>query len=250
MSVYQIFPLALARYHSPAPRVFYLGDPKQLVPTVNLFWLLKSHERTVLVDTGFDQAAIDRFSPGMPQTPEQHPIQLLAAHGVRPEEIDLVILTHVHWDHLSTLVHRYSRARVVLNRREYEFATTPPHPWFGELIDQQTLAALAAQGPPRFELLAGEGEVAPGLSVIDTPGHTYGHQSVLVDTASGRACITADACLFYHNLEADVGPGFNCNLIECMASLARLRRLRDAGVVILPGHDPAIFERHPTMPIL
>lgn len=250
MATYRLYPMAVAACDSPAPRVFYLGDVTETVPTVFLFWLLKSETRAVLVDTGFTADAMVRYMPNVQQKPEQDPIRQLQGCGVQPEEIEMVVCTHAHWDHLSGVVQRYRNARVVLQRTEYEFVTRPPHPWFGQLVDQETVRVLGQAGAPRLVLIDGEGEIAPGISVIQTPGHTLGHQSVLVDTAQGKACIAADACFFYRNLDQDIGPGFNCSLIDALASLAKLRRLKEEGVIILPGHEPQLFERFPAQPIL
>ena len=250
MTTYNIYPMVLAQCESPEPRVFYLGQPEGTVPTVFLFWLLKSGERNVLVDTGFTAEFCAKFMPDVVVKPQQHPLKQLKGFGVEPEDIDIVVVTHAHFDHLSEVVHKYSKAQIFIQRSEYEFVTNPPHPWFGEMVDQQTIRSLAEQGPPRFNLLEGDSQVAPGISTVQTPGHTFGHQSVLVDTEKARACIAGDAAFFYRNLEDDIAPGFNCNLIDSLLSLRRLRDLQQSGVIILPGHEPAIFKLYNQMPIL
>lgn len=247
MASFSVYPCRVGFCDSAEPRLFYLGDCGKSVPTVFLFWLLKSPERIVLVDTGFSPELAAQYMPDVVQQPDEHPHKHLERYGVRPDDINLVVATHAHFDHLSDIVLGYPYAKVVLQRREYEFVTNPPHPWFGQMVDHETLRTLKAAGPSRFELLDGDGDVVPGISVITTPGHTAGHQSVLVDTARGKAVITADACFTYRHLEEDIGPGFNCSLIDALASL---QRIRDTGAIVLPGHDPAIFEKYPKMPIL
>ena len=250
MTTYNVYPMIIGKCDSPEPRVFYLGDPEKVVPTVFLFWLLKSDEKNVLVDTGFTSEFCAKFMPDVIQKPKQHPLKQLMGFGVKPEDINIIIVTHAHFDHLSEIVHKYSNAQIYIQRSEYEFATNPPHPWFGEMVDQETIRALAEQGAPRFNLLEGDSQIASGISTIMTPGHTFGHQSVLVDTEKGKACIAGDVAFFYRNLDEDIGPGFNCNLIDALLSLRKLRDLREEGVIILPGHDPAIFEHYTQMPIL
>jgi glyoxylase-like metal-dependent hydrolase (beta-lactamase superfamily II) len=115
------------------------------------------------------------------------------------------------------------------------------------MTDMDTLRALAAEGAPRFNLIEGRQEVLPGVWVMPTPGHTQGHQSVIVDTASGRCCITGDAAFFRRNIDEDIAPGFNSNLIDALRSLGELRKLQDEGVVMLCSHDPdcvAMAGRH------
>jgi len=248
--IYNIYPIVVGECDSPEPRVFYLGDVEKKIPTVFLFWLLKSNQQNVLVDTGFTSEFCAKYMPDVIAKPEAHPLKQLANLEVAPEDIDLIIITHAHFDHLSEIIHQYHNAKIYLQRTEYEFVTNPPHPWFAEFVDHQTIRMLANQGPPRFNLLEGDTQITDGISTIMTPGHTLGHQSILVNVKSGKACIAGDCAFFYRNLDEDIGPGFNCNLIDALLSLRKLRQLKEKGVIILPGHDPAIFERYKQIPIL
>ena len=94
----------------------------------------------------------------------------------------------------------------------------------------------------RFELLDGDAQIVDGVRVITTPGHTPGHQSVLVDTTGGRYCITGDAVMWFENLERQVPPGVHTSTIECMASMGRIAREADH---FLPAHEPKLFARRP-----
>jgi N-acyl homoserine lactone hydrolase len=91
-------------------------------------------------------------------------------------------------------------------------------------------------------LLDGDAEIADGVKVITTPGHTPGHQSVVVDTAGGRYCIAGDAVMWYENMERRIPPGIHTSMIECMSSLERIAREADH---VIPGHDPKVFARKP-----
>jgi glyoxylase-like metal-dependent hydrolase (beta-lactamase superfamily II) len=195
----------------------------------------------VLVDTGFGGAYAARFMPGLAASPGHDPFAQLRALGVEPSKVTDVILTHTHFDHLSDLAHAYANARFYLQRKEFDFVSAPPHPWFREMVDWQVLSALAAE-EGKLVLLDDEAEILPGIAVLPTPGHTFGHQSVLVETGSGRSCLAGDACFFQGNLDEDRAPGFNTSLIDCLASLAKLRKLQGEGVRILPGHDPLVLE--------
>jgi glyoxylase-like metal-dependent hydrolase (beta-lactamase superfamily II) len=209
-----------------------------MVETVFSFWLLRGSRERVLVDCGFSADSSARFMPDVIQRLDQDPVTHLRRSGIEPETITAVILTHAHFDHLSDTISRFTNARVFLQRDEYAFVTDPPHPWFSRMTDMDTLRALAAEGAPRFNLIDGRREVLPGIWVIPTPGHTQGHQSVIVDTGSARSCITGDAAFLRRNIDEDIGPGFNSNLIDALRSLGELRKLQDEGVVMLCSHDP------------
>jgi N-acyl homoserine lactone hydrolase len=100
----------------------------------------------------------------------------LDEHGLKPSDIGLVINTHLHFDHFGQNA-VFKHATFHVQRTELDRARRDsPHlaDWF-DFTDA------------RFELLDGDAEILPGLSVIATPGHTSGHQSVLVNSADGKS---------------------------------------------------------------
>ena len=193
------------------------------------------------MDTGFGATYAARFMPDLATPARLDPLAQLSARGVEPADVSAVVVTHAHFDHLSDLARLYTDARFYLQRREFDFLSSPPHPWFREMVDWDVVRALAER-KGALVLVDGEEEVLPGISVVPTPGHTFGHQSVLVQTAEGRVCIAGDASFFRRNLDEDLAPGFNTSLVDCLASLAKLRKLSEQGVRILPGHDPLVLE--------
>ena len=241
VDTYKITPIVVAHCQSPAPRLLYLGDPAETIPTIFSFFLLQGKGRTILVDIGFSADQCQKYMPDV--TPDEDPIEQLKTLGVLPQDVDAIIITHAHFDHITSAIEEYTNAKIYMQRRELEIVANPPHPWFRELIDVATLEKLASEDSPRFNLIDGEDEIFPGIKPVFTPGHTAGHQSVLVETNLGPACITGDALLSYRNLDEDTGPGFNCNLIEAMQSIQKIRDLSEKGVVILTGHDPKMLDR-------
>jgi glyoxylase-like metal-dependent hydrolase (beta-lactamase superfamily II) len=121
---------------------------------------------------------------------------LTALHeiDVAPESIDLVVLTHLHFDHVggatrldgATLRPTFPRARHVVQARELEDATNVHHRNRGSYLAKDFVPLLEAGLLDRLE---GEVEVAPGVRVLPTPGHTPGHQSVLVDGGGGERAL-------------------------------------------------------------
>ena len=196
----------------------------------------------VLVDTSF--LSVERTweirRRKIVRGPHQELVAALAAAGTRPEEIATVILTHLHYDHAGNN-RLFPNARFFVQREEVRYALAPT------TFDASAYFAPSLGVTPdwlgtKLELLEGDSEIAPGLSVIATPGHTPGHQSVLAETAAGRYCIAGDAVMWHENLERMIPPGVNTSVIECMASLERIRREADH---VLPGHEPALFARQP-----
>ena len=113
----------------------------------------------------------------------------LAEIGLAPADIDTVVMTHLHFDHSGGTTRAtaaggvepvFGRARHVVQRREWEDATHP-HERNRASYLQENILPLEAAG--LVELVNGEAEIAPGVRVIPTPGHTAGHQSVLIGAA-------------------------------------------------------------------
>jgi glyoxylase-like metal-dependent hydrolase (beta-lactamase superfamily II) len=121
----------------------------------------------------------------------------LRQRGVDPESVDTVILTHLHFDHVGGATFRddsgthatFPRARHVVQRTELRDARSPHErnraSYFSENIDPLVKDGL-------FEEVDGEREVAPGVRVVPTPGHTEGHQSVLVEAGDRAAFFCGD----------------------------------------------------------
>jgi N-acyl homoserine lactone hydrolase len=109
-------------------------------------------------------------------------VAVLAEHSLVPSDVKLVVNTHLHWDHCGqNAVFRHAPFHV--QRRELERARAE------ETLTSEWFDFTGA----RFELLDGEAEVAPGVRVVPTPGHTVGHQSVVVTQPGGEDLFIGDA---------------------------------------------------------
>ena len=215
-----------------------MGQPVQIPVTVALI----DGPQKILVDTSF--LSVERTwqirRRKITRTPSQELVAALASAGTRPEEITTVILTHLHYDHAGNN-QLFPRARFFVQREELRYALAPT------AFDATSYFAPSLGITPdylgtRFELLDGDAGIADGVRVIATPGHTPGHQSVVVETTGGRYCVAGDAVLWYENLEKRIPPGIHTSTIDCMASLERIAREADQ---VLPSHDPKLFVRRP-----
>jgi glyoxylase-like metal-dependent hydrolase (beta-lactamase superfamily II) len=115
----------------------------------------------------------------------------LAEVGLQPEDIDTVVMSHLHFDHsggttrqtaAGAFVPVFARARHVVQRREWEDATHP-HERNRASYLQENIVPLGEAG--LIDAVDGEAEIAPGVRVVPTPGHTAGHQSVLIGPPGG-----------------------------------------------------------------
>ena len=137
-------------------------------------WLVRHPEAVVLVDTGIAEhiPAADVAELKFVRIPI---VEALSEIGVRPRDVDIVINCHLHADHAGGNVH-FGDARILVQPTELAAAHDPDY----------SVAQDLALDRGRYEEHEGEHEPLPGVRVIPTPGHSPGHQSVLLETDAGR----------------------------------------------------------------
>jgi N-acyl homoserine lactone hydrolase len=212
-------------------------------------WLLQSGGDAILVDTGPSAPEVARqWHPGIRQDPHQVPVNSLRSVGVSPESLRLVVLSHLHWDHCYNL-ECFPNARFLVQAEELRAAVDP-------IATQRVTYEVGIPGlrPPwlaafdRLIVVRGDADIVPGVRVLLLPGHTPGLQGVLVDSVRGRYLIASDSAPLAANIADERGdpvpPGIHIDVTCCLRSLERMRREAD---VILPSHDPAVFN-HPVYP--
>jgi len=151
---------------------------------------LPSGER-VLIDAGFGPRTLILAELGMEFWGGRLPASL-AAVGLTPNDIDIVVYSHLHVDHVGWTTDRtretltFERARHVLARAEWDYWCGDAPPGGPDPADIEALR-------PRVELLDGDAQVAPGIRLVPTPGHTPGHCSLSVSSGRERAVVLGDA---------------------------------------------------------
>lgn len=232
MGKYQIFPLHLGDIVRDNTNMMYMVDPGKKITIPLLAWLLFDGERYILVDTGGTPADGVHYMP-YTQAPGCTLEEQLKKRGVSPQEIGTVILTHLHWDHAGNNG-LFPNAKFYVQKRELEYAANP-------LKIQRGAYNYPLIVQTQYEVIDGVQEITRGISVIPTPGHSPGSQSVLVDTQQGTYIIAGDLICLYDCMERDpmIINGLHTNLFEYYDSMERVVR---TGFRVLPGHEPEILE--------
>jgi N-acyl homoserine lactone hydrolase len=220
----------------------YTDGVGTVVRIPRVMWVLRGPS-TVVVDTSVPagQRAAEFIGESMERTSSQEPPNALHLAGVDPLDVELVVLTHLHWDHAGNC-DLFPDASILVQEAELRYAISPGRFFRKSFLAPQSGWGIPPYLVPNLETVPGERVIRPGLRVIPAPGHTPGSQAVVVDTAHGSFCIAGDAISTYRNIDADLPPGYHVNVDESMDSMDRLRASADH---LLPSHDYAVFSDGP-----
>lgn len=206
--------------------------------------LVRTGDDMVLIDTGNGTRLPEKERGFFDLEPGDPLLENLAAQGVRPEEITVVLLSHLHMDHVGgacrpageQVVPSFPNARFVVQRREWEDALhNRSH--MRASYRMENLRPLQESG--RLRLLDGDAEVAPGVRVHVTGGHTPGHQCVFIESGGETAWFTGDICPTPAHFRAAYNMAYDMAPYDTMVAKAELlhRAARD-GWLVLFDHEP------------
>jgi glyoxylase-like metal-dependent hydrolase (beta-lactamase superfamily II) len=208
-------------------------------------WPVQGNGRTVLVDAGFYRDKfVQRWKPQNLVRPSD---ALRTGLGIQPDDVTDIVVSHSHWDHVDG-VDLFPKATIWIQREEYEYYVGPAgdvlHTGGVDEDDARMLAGLKASG--RVRLIDGDNkEILPGVTVYTGGKHTYGSQYVGVRTRAGTIIIASDNAYLFENLEQKRAIAQTLDAAANLAAQARMLQLAAAPKFVIPGHDPAVFDRFP-----
>jgi glyoxylase-like metal-dependent hydrolase (beta-lactamase superfamily II) len=199
----------------------------------------------VLVDSGFyRQKFLDQWKP----RDFRSPADAVAAAGVTPEQVTDIIISHAHWDHVDG-ADLFPKATVWIQRDEYRYYTGEA--WqasrteHGGIDEDDMLALLKINVAGRLRFVEGDDqEPISGLRCYTGGRHTWASQYVGARTAAGTTVITSDNVYLYENLEKHAAIAQTLDAASNLRAQDRIRALASRPDLIVPGHDPAVFERY------
>ena len=234
MSLYDVHPIALCQGPRDSSHFAYRAEPGTVCNTACYVWYIKGPGLNILVDAGAEASIFTRR--GTPETDLVSVEYGLSRFSLKPDDIDIVIMTHLHCDHVA-LAHLYKKAKFVVQKKELGYARNP-HPIDAVLYDRSSLEGL------NWEVIEGDRKIAPGISAVLTPGHTPGGQSIEVSTSSGTAVITGFCCTLatFNQTEEMKQRGWEVttplihhDVCEAYNSVLKVKHRAD---IILALHDP------------
>lgn len=256
--MYTIHPILDGTFDLPKTGMTYLVDEGITMRTPVVTFLLvptDPADPVVFVDAGAEDGHIAgrEMADGGPE-----PLRAgLADQGLTPDDVDYLVLTHLHHDHAGN-VDLFADATVLLQRAELEAARDPLPYMRRSYVDAHLETTVAAD----LSLVDGGYRLVDGIDLRLTPGHTQGMQTVFVDTPGGPYALAGDLIYCRQNLDPGVEslrdvagttyevtpvdwgyipPGLHVDVSACYESIARVRE-RVADTAILGGHLPASLE--------
>jgi N-acyl homoserine lactone hydrolase len=233
MDYYTIQPLRLGTIRRKKENMSYKCGVVDIINFPLISYYLEGASQKIIVDTGGTPPDGVKWQPYF-RTENESLDKALHNIGVSPEEIDIVILTHLHWDHASNNC-LFPKARFIVQKQEYDYLITP-EPEAKEGYD------LGLVLKTEYELVDGDGTVIPGISVVLAPGHSAGMQCVVVETRAGKYILGGDLVTLFENWEAEphIPNGVYYDLNVMLESLEKIDGIHG---IVLPGHDQEVFTR-------
>ncbi len=239
MSIYTIHPIVVGtKIFDQTMMTHQYGYGKQY--TIPIYcWYLRGGDRNIIVDSG-EMSPIQ--SPDREQAIGGRIFTFesgLDRWGLKPEDIDVIIHTHLHNDHCEN-DYKCVNAEIYVHELELE-QIHHPHPLDFRYLED-FISDVEDNG--QIRAIAGDQEICPGIAVMHTPAHTPGGLSVVVGTGQGRAVITGFCTIdqnFYppkaiRAMEMEViPPGTHVNVYEAYDILLKVRDMAD---VLIPLHEP------------
>lgn len=239
MPSHKIYPIALCEGPRDSAHFAYRSESGGICNTACYVWCIKTKYGNILVDAGANASTFT--TRGTPETDIISAEDGLGKLELKPDDIDIVIATHLHCDHIA-LSRLYSKAKFVVQKRELEYAQNP-HPIDAVLYDRSCFENL------NWEVIDGDREIVPGISVLLTPGHSPGGQSVEINTSAGKAIITGFCAtektfmptqeMLKRGWEVTI-PLIHHDALQTYDSVLKVKRRAD---IIIPLHEPEFIEK-------
>ena len=239
-----LFPPAEQGFASEAFHDGYIGDfhwrdgrVGDAVSLPVIIWYIRGASEKILVDTSFEETRYPDDPEGPQIKPEWGIERSLSRIGVRPDDIDIVINTHLHTDHFGNN-ELFKNASFIIQSEEISAALAPA-PWFPFYSRAKSKHLLNVL--ERVESIDGDREIAEGISVYKLGGHTPGSQAVIIGTGDSKIAIAGDVVPTFFNIERDWPTGNFWNLSDVINGMQRLRTCR----TVLPSHDWRVWKVYP-----
>jgi glyoxylase-like metal-dependent hydrolase (beta-lactamase superfamily II) len=244
---YDVHAVRFAHVSYPVASLVHGAERGRTIDLAFTIWVMRAADRIVLLDAGFyREKFLARWKPVDFVTPAE---ALKRGLGVDPAQVTDIVISHTHWDHADG-ADLFPRATIWIQKDEYDYYVGPQgevlHTGGVDADDAKMFAALKEAGRIRF--VDGDArEILPGITVYTGGKHTYASQYVGVQTGSGVIVLASDNAYLYENLEQRLPIAQTLDADANAKAQERMMAMAATPVLVIPGHDPAVFERFTTV---
>jgi glyoxylase-like metal-dependent hydrolase (beta-lactamase superfamily II) len=225
-------------------RVFPTDEKNRIRQATNCV-LVQTGKQTVLIDTGYGSKLSEKERKILSAEEGDPLVKSLEACGVSVDDVDTVILSHLHFDHAGGATRREDDGRVtptfpnavyVAQKLEWEMATSG-RPELRGAYPLDNLLPLEEAG--QLKLIDGAEEIVPGIRALLTGGHTLGHQALVIESDDQTAMYLGDTCPSWRHLPSLWCMAYDVDLLQARRIKPELLgAIADNGWLALSDHDP------------
>ena len=222
------------------------ADRSRRMDIAMMIWVLKGMDgRVAIVDSGFHR---DQYFHQFTVKDFVKPSEAIAPLGLRPDQITDVFLTHMHWDHAGG-IDLFPSARVWIQKDEYDYYTSDA--WqarntHGGIDADDVVEIVKRNIAGRISFVRGDDDTTlSGITFGIGGKHTWQSQFVAVQTRAHTVVLASDNMYLFENLDTHTAISQTLDAASNLRTQDRMRGLASSPQLVIPGHDPAVFDRFP-----
>jgi len=220
------------------------ADASRRMDIAMMIWVLKGIDgRIAIVDSGFHR---ERYFTQFAVRDFISPSEAIAPLGIKPGDVTDIFLTHAHWDHAGG-VDLFPNARVWIQKDEFDYYTGEA--WqerstHGGIDPDDVLELVRRNTQGKVTLVRGDDDTTiSGITFGIGGKHTFQSQFVVVHGAAHEVVLASDNMYLYENLDSHKPIAQTLDAISNLRTQDRMKSLASEPRYLIPGHDPAVFER-------
>ncbi|HMF96969.1 MAG TPA: N-acyl homoserine lactonase family protein [Vicinamibacterales bacterium] len=222
------------------------ADRSRRMDIAMMIWVLKGNDgRVAVVDSGFHR---EQYFRQFSVKDYIKPHDALAPLGITADKVTDILLSHMHWDHAGG-VDLFPSARVWMQKDEYDYYTGDA--WqsartHGGIDPDDVLEVVKRNTQGKVSFVRGDDDTLLSGVLFGVGGkHTWASQFVSVQTRAHTVVLASDNMYLYENLDAHLAIAQTLDAASNLRTQDRMRSIASEPRFLIPGHDPAVFERFP-----
>lgn len=248
MNKFKVYAIRYATRDAVANEHFYgSSDPHEdySMPMDYFVWVLKSDELTIVVDAGFNEKVAKERNREFIVSP----IDALSEIGIHSDDVDYVIITHLHYDHIGNL-NAFQNAKFIVQERELSFWTgkyASKGQYINHVEKEDILFLVEENFSKRVVFVDGDEEILPGVTLYLVGGHSPGLQMVKINLGNESVLLTSDVSHFYENFQEERPFRIISDLPSMYDGFELVNKLSRECKHIIPGHDPKVMKLYSSL---